>query len=62
MRALLPIAALALALSACSGPCDELAARLCECPATGVSSSQRIMPGFFTRSVPDETWRRPKPE
>jgi hypothetical protein len=41
MRALLPIAALALAaaLSACSGPCDALASRLCDCPPSGVSSA-----------------------
>jgi hypothetical protein len=39
MRAFLPIALVAaFALAACSGPCDELANRLCDCPPSGVSS------------------------
>jgi hypothetical protein len=38
MRALLPIALAAVALAACSGPCDELASRLCDCPPAGVSA------------------------
>ncbi len=39
MRVLLPLALVAFALAACSGPCDELASRLCDCPQNGVSSA-----------------------
>lgn len=34
MRALLPLALLALLAAACTGPCQELGNRLCECTTT----------------------------
>jgi hypothetical protein len=62
MRALLPIAALAVALAACSGPCDELASRLCECPQAGVSQDtcRRQASDALNKSKPSDgqcnTW------